>query len=119
MRSDNVLLRNDFITCNKIYISGPISGMKNLNREAFFRAEVHIVATLLGYPINPHRVGACLPDSATWLDFMRVDIQAMMEADSVYMLRKWYLSRGARIEWILAKLLGIPIMYEKKGDTEK
>jgi hypothetical protein len=105
---------NDGVTCNKIYISGPITGMVNLNREAFFRAEVHIVATLLGYPLNPHRIGACLPESATWLDFMRVDIAAMMEAESVYMLRGWWKSRGARIEWILAKLLGIPVVYEKK-----
>lgn len=114
--TENILLRNDICTARQYYISGPITGMKNLNREAFFRAEVHIVATLLGYPINPHRVGACLPDSATWLDYMRVDIAAMMEADTVYMLRGWWKSRGARIEWFIAKLLGFAVMYEKKGE---
>jgi nucleoside 2-deoxyribosyltransferase len=92
----------------KVYISGPISGIANGNREAF---ELHAdyLRQVGVEPINPHEVTKHLPEGSEWIDFMRADISAMMEADAVLMLPEWLDSRGARIEFHLAFLLEIPV----------
>lgn len=88
----------------RIYLSGPMSGLPDYNRPAFFQAERQLIAA--GYDvINPARNG--LPESATWEQHMRRDIVMMMEADGVALLHGWHGSRGANIEDDLAVRLGI------------
>ena len=43
---------------------------------------------------------------------MRDDISALMKCDAIYMLNDWGQSRGARIEYVIAKELGLEIIYE-------
>jgi nucleoside 2-deoxyribosyltransferase len=45
----------------------------------------------------------------TWLDYMRADIKALVDCDSVLILPGWEESRGARVERMLAEALGIPV----------
>jgi hypothetical protein len=61
---------------------------------------------------NPLRFGVAHPGKR-WLDYMRVDITELMTCDFVVSRWDWFLSRGARIEVLLAFLLGIPIYSEK------
>jgi hypothetical protein len=49
------------------------------------------------------------PDT-DWHMCMRRAIQAMMNADAVAVLDNWYDSRGARIEVLLAKELGMKVL---------
>lgn len=95
----------------KVYISGPISGKKDGNQPAFYAAALRIFKDG-NIPVNPHDVCYLLPPGSTWLDYMRVDIKALVDCDEIYMLRGWWRSRGARLEWILAKLLGLRVRYE-------
>jgi nucleoside 2-deoxyribosyltransferase len=95
----------------KVYISGPITGRHDYNRPAFLKAADALAAC--GFdPINPHDVGDRLSADAVWLDYMRVDIKAMMDADAVLLLPDWHESKGASIEADLAKQLGIPVAHD-------
>lgn len=91
---------------SKIYISGPITGMPDLNRKAFsaMAAKIRDAGHI---PVNPHEVCAHLSETATWADYMRLDIKAMMDCDAVAFLPGWWESRGACVEERLAIDLGI------------
>ena len=94
----------------KIYISGPMSGLDDDNRDEFSR-----MASLLqakGYePVNPHdiavEVNARIKDPK-YLDYLKADIAVLMFCDAYVLLDGWGDSRGARIEKGLADDLGIP-----------
>lgn len=44
---------------------------------------------------------------------MKYDLHALLVSDSIYMLKGWRLSKGARLERHLAKKLKLKIIYEK------
>lgn len=98
----------------KIYISGPITGCKNSNRDAFEFASRRIYLNG-ATPINPFTVCADVPDGSPWRVYMRECLRGELDADKVLMLKGWRRSRGARVEWILAKLLGIKVIYRVEG----
>lgn len=88
-----------------IYISGPMTGLPEFNKPAFFAAEEALQA--MGFVVvNPARNG--LPDTAEWHQHMRADIKMLMDCTAVAMLDGWWLSRGARLEQDIAKRLGMP-----------
>ena len=92
----------------KVYISGPITGMPDDNRQDFQDAEDWLKYN--GYSVvNPHRLNH--KHGKTWGEYLRVDIIAMMEScDKIYLLDGWTHSDGARIEYNLAKGLGFSLM---------
>lgn len=95
----------------KTYISGPISAPTPEKRAAnlakFHEAEAALVA--LGHSVaNPAKNG--LPESAHWEEHMRADIKLLMDCDTVALLDGWADSRGARIEYQLAKDLGLRVV---------
>ena len=64
----------------------------------------------MGYsPINPVKNA---PGGQTWEYYLRNDIIKLMCCDSIYMLKGWRSSRGARLEHYIAKKLGFKIIYE-------
>lgn len=90
----------------KIYISGPITGIENGNKEAFDFAETALRAR--GHEtVNPHS----LPHDhdKSWEAYMREDLRAMMDCDAVFALAGWSRSRGATVEVELAEVLGMPV----------
>jgi|WetSurMetagenome_2_1015567.scaffolds.fasta_scaffold02367_5 hypothetical protein len=102
-----------FFPKGKIYISGPISGVKNNNFEAFEYA--FYILFCKGYkPYNPLYLTSDMPPSSTWRDYMRVCIKALMDCDRIYMLCGWWHSRGAWVELLLAKIVGIKVEFQKK-----
>lgn len=91
----------------RIYISGPMSNLPQLNFPAFESASKRLRE--LGYiVISPHEVKQTATD---WQSCMRTDIKHMMDADMVATLDGWMNSKGARIEVGLAEELGMHI-YE-------
>lgn len=98
----------------KIYLSGPISKKPDGNQAAFMDAAIHVLERG-DYPVNPHDVGYFLPKGSSWVAYMKVDIPALCESDSIYMLRGWWRSRGARLEWFIAKCLGYEVEYQGRG----
>lgn len=90
-----------------IYIAGPMTGLPNYNREAFFRKQMSL--RLDGWTvISPH----VLPSGLTQSNYMDICLAMVRSANAVYMLRNWEESQGAYCEYVLAKKLGMDIYYE-------
>jgi nucleoside 2-deoxyribosyltransferase len=94
----------------KIYISGPISGVPFEQAKAAFEdAEMRLEEK--GYaPVNPIDNG--LPRNSIWEEHMRADLKLMMDCDAIYMLKGFRRSRGAMVEYTIAKELGFEIIYQ-------
>lgn len=96
-----------------IYISGPMSGLPDLNFPAFNAAAAELRAD--GYTVlNPAEKQEEGKPDMTWEDYMRIDIRMMMDCNAIYMLPGWTKSRGARLEQLIAVELGFLAM----GATE-
>lgn len=92
----------------KIYISGAITGIENYEK-AFDKAEAYLIGE--GHQvINPCKI--IHDHDKTWLNYMREDLKSMLDCDAVYMLIGYSKSKGAMIEYSLAKDLGILVIYE-------
>ena len=95
----------------KIYIAGPMTGRAQFNYPAF-----HQAATLLraaGHVvINPAENPA--PSCGSWLGYTRMSVAQVAGVDCLVMLPGWPFSKGARIEYLIAKLLGLGVTSLKK-----
>jgi len=95
----------------KIYISGKISGLEKEVVTANF-AEAERVLNVLGYDtINPMNSG--LNEEYPWIMHMVVDIFNMLRCDGVYFLENYKESRGAKIEYRIARLFRMRILYQR------
>jgi len=89
-----------------IYISGKITGVENF-AEIFASKEQEL--TKQGHNVfNP----AKHPDMFSWQQFMELDLKALSFCDSIYMMKGWETSRGAKLELEEAMKLGLEIIYE-------
>ena len=90
----------------RVYISGPMTGLPNLNFPAFNAAAE--VLRVNGFdPVNPVDIN---PDpNATWVECLRNDIAAVCTCDAVALLPGWENSRGAHLEVQVAHALGLKI----------
>jgi hypothetical protein len=112
----------------KIYISGPITNNESC-KEDFINASK--LLSTKGYDIiDPMTI--CEPDRllfshqrdeaasrGTWNYYMREAIKKLMASDSIYMLRGWEDSHGARLEKYIAEHLGMLILFEGHFDEEE
>lgn len=99
-----------------IYLSGPMSGLPDYNRPAFDRAAKSLREK--GYkvwsPAEAFDRSILMPRS----HYMRVDIEALMKCSTVMMLPNWESSKGARLEFEIAKELELPVLL-LSDDGEK
>jgi len=90
----------------KIYISGPMTGLPDLNFPAFHEAAKKLRGLGLDV-VNPAEINA---DAAgDWHQCMRADIKALCDCDVITMLPGWENSNGAHLEIQVAHRLGIQI----------
>lgn len=95
----------------KIYISGKITGMVDEAKILFEQAEIKLKE--MGFhPINPMNLSS--EHDKSWDSYMKQCIKAMCDCDSIYMLENWRTSKGAGLEFFLAKKLKMDIIYESK-----
>ena len=100
----------------KVYISGPITGTADYI-ERFESCEKRFRG--MGYEvINPAKVNACMPESTTWKEYMRMSFTMLEQADTIYMMRGWEDSPGARAELAFAWKYQKNIMDEESADGE-
>ena len=101
-----------------VYISGPMSGIPDLNKPAFDEAKKHL-ESYRAIVVNPHDVGKEaewhpgfreMSDGEKWEIYLRYDLAAMLMCDMVCALDGWENSRGALLEVNTAKAVGIPVM---------
>ncbi|BAE74784.1 hypothetical protein SGGMMB4_03424 [Sodalis glossinidius str. 'morsitans'] len=89
------------------YIAGPMSGIPNYNRLAFYQAARELKQggdTVL----NP----ATLPDGLFEADYMRIVLAMLQCAQGIFMLEDWQDSEGALAEFHLARKLRLYIRFQ-------
>ena len=91
-----------------VYISGPMTAIADLNREAFVWGEAQVIAAGLT-PINPHTL--CDP-SWDWHRCMRADVTALCACDALLLLPGWEKSNGAQLELHIAHRLGLVVLTD-------
>lgn len=90
----------------KIYISGPMTGLPNLNFPAF-HAEAARLREFGYYVINPAEINR---EGAEWQTCLRADLRAMLDCDTLALLPGWSKSQGAHLEIHVAHRVGIEIV---------
>lgn len=95
----------------RVYISGPMTGLPELNFPAFHAAAAALRAR--GFEVvNPADIN---PDaSKSWHECMRADIKALCDCQALALLAGWERSQGAHLELHLAHRLGLEICTVEK-----
>jgi hypothetical protein len=115
-----------------IYISGPISGVRDNNRSAFEKARKKIIEIFEDTElwddltiINPQAIGGAVEAEVSrinerrhhqtkpqWEDYMRRCLPAVCSSDYILLLGGWSYSRGATLEKYVADEIGIPVFSD-------
>lgn len=91
----------------RIYLSGPMTGLPNLNRSAFSKAAKALRKR--GYKvINPSELDNNEPQRS-WEGCLQRDIKHLMKCQSVATLDGWERSRGANLEIYIGNALKYPV----------
>lgn len=90
------------------YISGPMTGMPEHNFPAFHAAAERLrkAGWSVVNPAENFEGRTDLPREA----YMRVDVALMATCNAIAMLPLWKESRGARVEYLLARELGMELL---------
>lgn len=97
---------------NSIYISGKISNLDiNVATQLFADAATFLKSQ---YPntiiINPFEIEH--NHDLSWESYMKNDLIAMLQCDTIYMLKNWKESKGANIEYKLAMDLNMNVIFQ-------
>lgn len=115
----------------RIYIAGGMSKLPLYNFPAFDAARDKLKAE--GWEVispadldrergfDPTDTSKPLPpvDKAFLDEAMRIDIEAILSCDAIYMLKGWQQSTGAKAEHALAKWKHIEVHYEEESICEE
>ena len=95
----------------KIFISGRITGDPNYV-EKFLQAEKRLkVGWKVVNPCRLHLFGLPM-ECYSWRICMVVTVWNLIKCSTVYMLRDWKESRGARIEYKIARIFNKRIFFQ-------
>jgi hypothetical protein len=92
----------------RIYISGKISGLHDLNARKFSRTE-NLLYFRLGtnlQVINPLKLPH-LHDKE-WVSYLKEDLRHLLACNAIVVLDDWMDSRGAILEMLIAQAVAIP-----------
>jgi len=104
----------------RIYIAGPMTGIEDLNRAEFEKAEGFIWQSSAGtsLSVNPHVLAEieCWDEKTPLCQIASILLGDLVGCDAIYMLRGWRDSKGATAEHAVAKWIGLEIIYQ--GEAE-
>lgn len=90
----------------RIYIAGPMTGLPEYNYPAF-NAEAR-VWRCRGFEVENPAEG---PDLPSWAAYMRRALRQLLTCDAICLLPGWTTSKGATVEWLVASVLGLQLVY--------
>lgn len=94
----------------RVYIAGKISGMNRAEAVELFEV-AQLAIEINGHEaVNPFEVCEESPRKE-WHDYMGECHRALLMCQAVVMLPNWHDSRGARIEYAVAREMGIPVYF--------
>lgn len=102
------------------YISGPVTGIPELNRPQFMLAQRMLLSAGCSV-FNPSHIDGPidqLKGDEMWQYYMHYCVQAIPSCHSMLMLPDWQNSKGAKEEHRIAKMLGLVIYYSPVLDKE-
>jgi hypothetical protein len=105
----------------KLYIAGPMTGIESRNFPAFDQADKFFRQK--GYEvINPAILaGSDVPDTGVhskhYFDMLKRDIRLLVECDAIAMLPGWQNSKGARLEYFIARTFNLIILDAITGEA--
>ena len=97
-----------------IYISGPMTGLPNLNTGAFNDAEDKLRKAGWADIRNPARLAVNEYENLPRSLYLRSDLRQLLDCQAILLLRGWEKSKGARLEALIADEVGIRRVYEKE-----
>lgn len=99
-----------------IYISGKITGEDPREVEVRFAAAEGAIEKMGHKAVNPLKNG--LSPTEPWHEHMRRDIRALTRCTAIFLIPGWEQSKGARLEYEIARQLGMrTITTEKNNKT--
>jgi len=100
----------------RIYVSGPMTGIKDHNFPAFNAETARLRA--LGYDVvNPVEVN---PHPGTpWAECLKNDLRALLTCDTIALLPGWEGSRGAHLELQVAHRVELTIVTDSSSIVSK
>lgn len=105
----------DYIN-GKIYISGPMTGYKNHNSDAFYKIETYLRGRGFSSIENPIHLQEMYGDHEEYNFYLKKALQLLLGADAVYVFGDYEKSKGVTKEIELAQAVGIPVFYEEFHD---
>ena len=98
----------------RIYISGPMTGMPEMNFPAFHAEAARLTA--LGYDVvNPAELNP-EPENG-WHECMRNDLAALLTCDALALMDGWQKSAGAHLEMHVAHRVGMEIVIAREVEA--
>ena len=91
---------------DRVYISGPMSGLPDANRHAFNEAERYLRETFGCEVLNP----AHMPDGLTYRQYIAHAMMLLAHATVVALLPGFEESLGAALEVLVADRDGVPVV---------
>ena len=99
--------------CSSIYISGPITGLKEEDAKAAFDKAEELLEVEYERVVNPMRFEVAYQSAKlTYDEMMDIDLRLLKMCKAIYMLKNWEGSKGACLERLTALQLGMKIIYE-------
>jgi nucleoside 2-deoxyribosyltransferase len=95
----------------KIYIAGPMTGLPDLNFQAF-HGEAAWLRAMGKEVVNPAEINPA--PTKKWEDCMRADIAQLVTCDGIHLLEGWEKSRGATLEHHIASSLGMAVTFSPR-----
>lgn len=95
----------------KIYISGAITGVPDYVDKFNHAQNVLTVKYPTATIVNPLFI--VKEPFADWIDCMKADIKELVDCNAIYMMKGWHHSKGAMLEFIIAKNLDMTILFEE------
>jgi len=105
-----------------VYISGPMTGYPNFNREAFVKAEMNLIGKgkeVVSPSLLEQDDEGMLwkPLQGRWEHYLKIALSKMLLCNAIVMLPGWEQSKGAKLERYIAEVLGYKI-YENVEDVK-
>ena len=91
----------------RVYLAGPMTGLVDLNYPAFNAKAAELRAR--GWHVENAAENPA-PPCGTWQGYMRMGIWQLMTCEAIYLMPGWAGSKGAAMEYSIAKTLGLEVI---------